>query len=257
MWTTYDCRWEFITQLCASVPGTSSLIEGWLRSRAPRVRPAQSKSLDDIAAEVMATLVSPPGEDDGGAEGEDEGPQTLVFQRIPMADGSRVLAVRMATIKAHLKDCAYQLQTYTAGYVMGDKSLRAKVANAVYWPMISPIIDFQRTPFVPILGADGQPLTEPTGVRQKAIHVKTMQGERSALKAFEYVENAILEFPLAVLTAPDRHVKRGKEIIKVAGRPVINEEDLKALMLYGGMHGYAGERSEDGGRYAFIIALRA
>jgi hypothetical protein len=240
MWTTYHVRWEFITQLCASVPGQSKLIEGWLAARAPSARPPQSKSLDEIASEVIETLATAPEEEPEKT--------TLVFQRV-----NGVLAVRMATIKAHLKDCSYQLQTYTAGYVQGDKSLKTKVANGVYWPMTTPIISFNGTPFVAILDRKGQPLTEPSGVREKAIHVMTPMGQRSALKAFEFVENAVIEFPLAVLTAPTRFIKRGKEIAEVPGRPVVNEDDLKTLFTYGGFHGYAGERSEDGGRYAFAI----
>lgn len=236
MWTTYSVRWEFVTQLCASVPGQSKLIEGWLAARAPKTRPPQSKSLTEVAEQVLETIVTPE---------EDQAPTTLVFQRV-----QGVLAVRMATIKAHLKDCSYQLQTYMSGYAEGEKSLRTKVANGVYWPMVAPVMGFHGTPFVPLLTRDGQTLTEPTGVREKAIQVMTPMGHRSALKAFEYVEDAVLEFPLAVLTAPDRKIRRAGAVIEVAGRPLINEDDLKSLFLYGGMHGYAGERSEDGGRYA-------
>jgi hypothetical protein len=239
MWTVYNVRWEFITQLCASVPGQSKLIEGWLAARAPSVRPAQSKSLDEIAAEVIETLATPE---------EEPEKTTLIFQRV-----NGVLAVRMATIKAHMKDCSYQLQTYTAGFAQGEKSLRTKVGNTVYWPMVAPVIGFKGTPFVPILNRAGEPLTEPSGVREKAIHVMTPMGQRSALKAFEFVEDAVIEFPLAMLTAPDRQVKRGKSVAEVAGRPVIDEDDLKSILMYGAMHGYAGERSEDGGRYAFSI----
>jgi hypothetical protein len=254
MWTTYRVRWEFISQLCASVPGNSDLIAKWLAARAPTARPPQSKSLEEIASEVIETL----------AAGDESAPPeiaTLVFQRV-----NGVLAVRLATIKAHLKDCAYQLQTYVAGYVQGEKALRTKVANAVYWPATDPVIMFHGTPFIPILDRNGKPFSTPNGVRvradgeedgvgprEKAIHVRTPQGERSALKAFEFCEDAILEFPLSILTAPSRIVKRGKDLVTIPGRPVIDEDDLKSIMLYGGMHGYAGERSEDGGRYAFTI----
>jgi hypothetical protein len=257
MWTIYQVRWDFITPLCASVPGSSKLIEGWLRSRAPTVRPPQSKSFEQMTQEVLETLAEPV---------EEEAPQTLVFQRV-----EGVLAVRYATIKAHLKDCAYQLQTYVAGYAQGEKSLRAKVANTVYPPIpaLAPMMMFHGTPFLPILGPDGQPLREPNGIRtradgsedgvgprEKAIHVNTAQGQRSALKAFEFCHDVTLEFPLAVLTAADRAVKKGKEIIMVPGRDVVNEDDLKTLMLYGCVHGYGGERSEDGGRYAFTITRK-
>lgn len=254
MWTIYHVRWDFITQLCASVPGSSNLIEGWLESRAPSVRPPQSKSFEQLTQEVLESLTEPE---------LDEAPQTLVFQRV-----QGVLAVRHATIKAHLKDCAYQIQTYVAGYAQGEKSLRARLANSVYPPMPprAPMLMLHGTPFIPILGPDDQPLREPngmrvradgaedgTGPREKAIHVTTPQGQRSALKAFEFCEGVALEFPLAVLAAPARFVKRGKDIVQMPGRDVLSEDDLKTLMLYGGMHGYGGERSEDGGRYAFTI----
>ena len=133
----------------------------------------------------------------------------------------------------------------------GDATLRVKVANGVYWPPADKdIVTLNGTPFTPILTRDGKPVTEASGVRQKAIHVMTPTGPRSAIKTFEVVENAVIEFPLSILTAPARQVKRGKEILSVPGRPLIHDDDLKQLFLYGGVHGYGGERSEDGGRYA-------
>ena len=237
MWTTYRVRWEFVTQLCASVPGDPKMVEKWLGARAPSVRPPHSKSLDEIGAEVIASQMEPE---------EEQEYTTLVFQRV-----NGVLAVRMATIKAHLKDCARQLQNYMQGYVKGDATLRVKVANGVYWPPADKdIVTLNGTPFTPILTRDGKPVTEASGVRQKAIHVMTPTGPRSAIKTFEVVENAVIEFPLSILTAPARQVKRGKEILSVPGRPLIHDDDLKQLFLYGGVHGYGGERSEDGGRYA-------
>jgi hypothetical protein len=80
----------------------------------------------------------------------------------------------------------------------------------------------------------------PSGQYDKPIHVKTMQGERSALKTFEYVEGAVMKFPLEVLTQP-------------SGRQVISQEDLATIMEYGGTHGYGGERSDGEGRYEFTI----
>lgn len=239
MWTTYHVRWEFITRLYGSVPGESKLIAAWLAVRAPRVRPPASKSLEEIAIEVIESV----------PEQQQEPPTTLIFQRV-----NGVLAMRMATVKAHLKDCAYQLQTYTTGYVQGEKGLRVKVANGVYWPPGAPVILHRGTPFVPILHLDGTPFTEPSGVHEKPVHITSgPQGPRNALKAMEFCEEAAMEFRLAVLTAPDRQVKRGDKAATVAGRPLIDEDDMKSLMLYGGVHGYAGERSEDGGRYAFAI----
>lgn len=218
MWTRFDVRWDFVTDLCASVPGKSNLIEGWLKSRMPKSKPPEARPIDEIAAEVAETILA--GED------EERETTTLVFQRI---DG--VLSVRMATIRAHLKDCAYQISTYYTGKLQGEKSFSVRVKNNLYWP--------PEKPFIPIL-RDGQPITEPTGVREKAVHFQTRMGPRSALKAFEYVEGASLNFSLLVLTQPN-------------GTHVVSEADLKTMFTYGGVHGYAGERSEDGGRYVFEL----
>lgn len=246
MFTTFDIRWDFLTQLCASVPGESDMVRKWLEARSPSVRPPQSKSLDEVAQEVIETIT-----DEAEAE-TNAPPATLVFQRIPHDGHPAVLAVRLATIKAHLKDSAFQLQRFVSGAVIGESGLRVKVANGVYWPATPPTILFRGTPFVPIRVGDGY-ATAPTGVREVAIHVNTPQGQRSALKLFEYIENAAIDFRLSVLTAPDRKVKRGKELVAIAGRPLVNEQDLDALMMYGGHHGYAGERSLDGGRYVYKI----
>ena len=69
-------------------------------------------------------------------------------------------------------------------------------------------------------------------IREKAVH---LWNGSSALKAFEFVHNARLEFTLKVLG--------GK----------IHLDDYETLFLYGGLHGYAGERGDGEGRYTFEI----
>jgi hypothetical protein len=51
------------------------------------------------------------------------------------------------------------------------------------------------------------------------------------------VENALMRFQVKVLTTP-------------AGKGVVSENELGALMEYGGTHGYGGERGDGEGRYA-------
>ena len=59
-----------------------------------------------------------------------------------------------------------------------------------------------------------------------------MRGEPiNALKTFEYIEPARLDFTLKVL---------GKSVSK---------KDLETLFEYGGVHGYAGERGDGEGKY--------
>jgi len=218
MWTRYDVEWKFVTKLCGSLPADPELQRKWLESRKPRVRPPDSKSIDEIVEEVAASTPEVPDEERG----------LYVFQR---QEGGLVL--RMATIRAHIKDCARVLSSLYIGRIEKEKSFAVKVLNSVYYP--------KEVYWTSVLEqGDGQQVKAPTGQYDKPIHVKTMQGERSALKTFEFVEGAMLRFQLDILTQP-------------SGRQVISQDDLETVMDYGGTHGYGGERSDGEGRYDFTL----
>ena len=159
---------------------------------------------------------------------EDQPPSLLVFQRV---DGK--LVTRAMTVRSHIKDCAQILSSLYVGKIEREKSFAVKVKQAIYWA--------PENYWIPIVRRDGAPVTEADGQIERPIHAFTPQGVISALKVFEYVTDAVMEFPLLVLTTPK-------------GTPVVSESDLKTIFMYGGMHGYAGERSLDGGRYVFSIA---
>ena len=218
MWTRFDVTWEFLTPLCASMPADPNLIKAWLDARKPRVRPPTSRSIDELAEEAISTLEEPAKEPES---------MLLVFQR---RDGHFV--VRMDTIRAHLKDCAQVLSSLYTTRVRGERSFAVKVKNALYWDPAWYWVSVRRK------GQD-EAVTAPNGIIERPVHSMTPQGQISALKAFEYVDDALLQFPLFILTSPSG--------------PIIKESDLKTLMQYGGLHGYAGERSREGGRYVFTI----
>ena len=216
MWTEFDVQWDFLTSLVSSVPADPEIVKAWLESRKPPNRPPQSKSIDEVQQEVLATL---PAEAESGI---------LVFQR---QEGG--LVVRMNTIRAHLKDCARILSTMYVGRVEKEKSFAVKVKDAVYYD--------PTTYWLPILAQDtDKQMTVATGSRDVPIHAMTPMGQINALKRFEFVENARLKFKLLVLTPP-------------SGRPVVPLEDLRTLMMYGGTHGYGGERSAGEGRYVATV----
>jgi len=217
MWTRYEVEWRFITRLCGSLPADPDLQRKWLESRRPTVRPPDSKSIDEIAAEVQESTEEVVSEEKG----------LYVFQR---QEGGLVL--RMATVRAHIKDCARVLSALYVGKIEREKSFAVKVLNSVYYP--------PEVYWVAVLGEGGEQVKGPTATYDKAIHVRTMQGERSALKTMEYVTGAVMRFPLLVLTQP-------------SGKGVISEDDLATVMEYGGTHGYGGERSDGEGRYEFTL----
>lgn len=219
IWTKVRVRWDFVTKLCGSVPADPDLMDLWVKSRAPKVKPPNARSLSEINEEVLTTLAEPTEEELGGL---------LVFQRV-----NGVCVMRAATIKAHIKDCARVLSNQYVGRITGERAFSTRVINGVY---VDPV-----TYWIPILHqADGTPASGPDGEFDKAVHVRTPQGNRSAIKTIHFVNDARLEFTLCILTSK-------------GNKPSVSHEDLEVLFQYGGVHGYAGERGDGEGRYLYTL----
>jgi len=209
LWTEYMVRWTFLTKLCGSIPANPDMVKSWLEARQPAVKPAGAKSITELKEEVIASLL----------EGDDV-PQTLLrFQR-----EAGVLSMRAATVRAHIKDCARVLSAQFIDKVQGERAFSTRVINGVY--------PDETQYWLPVRRPDGSPVREADGVMDKAVHARGPRGEPlNCLKSFEYVEPAMLIFRLKVLGAS------------------VAEEDLRTLFLYGGVHGYAGERGDGEGKY--------
>ena len=218
LWTQYDVRLDFTTELCGSVPGDPDLIKKWLEARKPRVRPPGGKSIDEINAEVLASLDEEPIE-----------VSILVFQHDNENGGH--IVTRPNTLRSHMKDCARVISTYYTGKVEGEKSLAAKIKNCAY-------LD-DSLYWITILRPDGTKILEPDGAITKPIHVTDARGRpMNALKKFEYIRPARIDFTLKILGG------------------VVSLKDLNTLFMVGGTHGYAGERSAGMGKYTFEIKER-
>jgi hypothetical protein len=216
LWTTYAVRWEFLTSVCGSVPADPDIVRKWLEARAPRVKAAGAMSIDEINEEVLASLARGEGE-------ADQDVSLLMFQK-----HGGVLVMRHGTVRAHIKDCARILSTQFVGKFEGEKAFSTRVLNGVYTDPAEY--------WIPIRRADGSPVTEPDGVKDKAVHAYVRgRGQISALKRFEYVDQPVMDFRLLVL---------GKSV---------SETDLHHVFSYGGVHGYAGERGDGEGRYSYSL----
>jgi hypothetical protein len=217
IWTEYDVRFNFLTKLCGSVPADPEIIDAWTRARAPKVRPAGARSIDEIQEEVFETIAA--------GEAADLPEYTvLMFQRV-----EGVCCMRAATVRAHLKDCARVISAQLMPKVKGERAFSTRVINGVY-------VD-ERQYWLPILRPDGTPVSKHDGETDKAIHVRGPRGEQlNAIKRFEWIEPARLDFRL-----------------KILGESV-RREDLEKLLEYGGVHGYAGERGDGEGRYVATIS---
>lgn len=216
-WTDYRVTLTTVTNLCSSVPADPDLITKWLEARQPRVKAPGARTVEEVNEEVLASL----------ERGEGEPSQEysmLVFQS---HDGG--LVMRAATMKAHMKDCARQIHAYYMGRIEGERAFYTRVANCVYIPPAQY--------WIPILRPDGSRVTHADGAKDKPVHVIVPgRGAMNALKRFEFIAPAaVLSFNLQVLG------------------DAVKEEDLHLLFQYGGVHGYAGERSDGEGRYDYTL----
>lgn len=207
LFTDYAVTWNFVNPLCGSVPQDPEIVAKWLESRMPTSKPAEGRDLIEIQEEVLATLSEP---------AEPHEVAVLGFQ-----SHGPGLAVRGATIRAHLKDCARQLSRYVVGKIKGETSFAVRVVNTVY----------VRDEWVSITRPDGQHVLVPDGHIEKPFSAMTPRGPISAFKRFAYVEPASLRFSIRVLGG------------------AVGKDDLERIMQYGGLHGYAGERGMGYGRY--------
>lgn len=218
IWNVYRVRWTFLTRLCGSVPADPCIIDKWIESRAPKVKPASGKSIQEINEEVL----------EHSADVDECKYSILQFQR-----DNGGLAMRYGTVRAHLKDCSRQISAQFVGKIKGKRAFSTRVINGVY-------LD-ESVYWLPILRADRSPIADGDGFMDKAVHVRGPRGEPlNALKRIEYVNPpSVLEFT-----------------VKILGNS-ITESDLHLLMTYGGTHGYAGERSDGEGRYRYEIEKTA
>jgi hypothetical protein len=252
IWDRYNIEFRFLGLLCASVPGNPNIMGGWLDSRKPNVKPPGGRSIEEIQTEIMETLAQPQetaeeeqarmlnvfqrvknGKSSGSYQPlhhkDDEG--TEISQLYTPSDG--FLAVRSGTLKAHIKDCGRIVSSQRVGKIEGEAAYSTRVINCVY---LNPA-----QYWIPILDADGNNLTQPSGTKEKPISFTTRRGKMSALKVFEVIEEPIIRFQLLVL----RTMKTARKTVSL--------EDLETLFSYGSVHGYGGERGDGEGRYTFTI----
>lgn len=217
----YKVRWNFLTSLCSSVPANPEMVQAWINARKPDVQPPGGRTIAEVHEEILTSLP------------EQETPEEqvkknlLVFQR----HGGN-LVERAATVRAHIKDCARIISREYVGKIKGELSWSKRLIDCTY-------LDSHQY-WLPILNQEtGKPFTSewfeslPDNQRfhDKAIHL----WNGSALKRFEFIHNARIEFTMKVL----------------AGN--ISREDYEVLFTYAGVHGYAGERGDGEGKYDFEI----
>jgi len=207
MWKKYNIELRFTTPFASSTPKNPKDIEAMLIARAPSESELKKRTKDGEEITPIPELAEQVAEEVGASEQVERGYAT--FKR-----DDKGLYYEARCVRAHIKDCANQLQEF-----LGIKALKSKVANRVYVEPAKIYLD----------------KLHPDGSEVRIVHAMTMKGPRSSLKTIDYVDKPVLKFQL-----------------KVLDDGVIDEEILKAIFEYGGEHGMGQERNQDWGKYELV-----
>jgi hypothetical protein len=207
MWRKYEVELRFTTPFASSTPKNPKDIEAMLIARAPSELELKKRMEAGEEITQIPELAEQVAEEVKASEEVERGYAT--FKR-----DDKGLYYEARCVKAHIKDCANQLQGF-----LEIKALKSKVANRVYVEPAKIYLD----------------KSEPDGSEVRIVHAMTMKGPRSSLKTIDYVDSPTLKFQL-----------------KVLDDGVIDEEILKAIFEYGSEHGMGQERSQDWGKYELV-----
>ncbi len=224
IWKPYKVTLNFVSRLCGSTPANKEMLQGWLDSRKPSVRPPSGKTIAAVVEEVANRL-----EDQGASNDEAEKKSTVTFQSV-----DNKLVVPAFTVRAHIKDCTSQVQNQLTGRIKGERNFTTRVKNGLY--VKGDFTDPAGTDVISMMRS-GKPVAvaEIDGYQERTVHASTPQGPISAIKKFAYVLKPTLTF-----------------VVSLLGESV-KPQDLALVLQYGATHGYGGERSMGEGRYQYTI----
>lgn len=200
MWKNYEVELKFHTPFASSTPKNPLEIKDMLEARMPAKPPEDATPIEELAGQVAEEVGSPDAEVEKGHATFKKDDQGLYYEA--------------RCIRAHIKDCAAQVQK-----ILEIRGLKPKVANRVY---VEPSKIY--------LGK-----SEPDGYEVRPVHAMLPRGPISSLKAIDYLNDVTLEFRL-----------------KVLDDGIITEDILKTIFEYGGIHGMGQERSQDWGKYVVV-----
>lgn len=224
IWKPYRVTLHFVSRLCGSTPANKEMLQGWLDSRKPSVRPPSGKSVTQLVEEVANRLV-----DQDVDNAEQEKKSTVTFQSV-----NNELVVPAFTVRAHIKDCCSQVQNQLTGRIKGERNFTTRVKNGLY--VQGDFLDAAGTDVISIT-RDGRNVktSQIDGYQERTVHASTPQGPISAIKKFAYLKTPMLTFVVSLLGDS------------------VKPQDLALILRYGATHGYGGERSMGEGRYQFTI----
>jgi hypothetical protein len=218
LWQKLEVTLKIRNRIVGGIPTDPALIEGWIASNMKEVAKEEREKLKE------ATIKELPAAVQEKAEG-----MWTTFK----VDKDQVPYFEARCIKASLKEGANVLRELLIadekkGKKEGDPAksrftgLKAKLAERLF---------VEDTPIYFV--RDGKKVTKVDGNEERAIHVMTAQGPRTALKRYDFV-NAPCELKFQARFLKDK---------------VIDLELLKVLLEYGSYNGLGADRSQNNGLF--------
>lgn len=220
MWTTYDVRLGIKNRLVGGIPTDPELIAGWIQANMPA---ATADEKEKLAARTLDEL---PAATEEKAEG-----MWTTFKKDEIGiyiEGRQVKAMFKESANI-LRDMLIKHEGKKASKEDKTKSrftnLKARLAERLF--VVEDRVHFTRK---------GASLTKPDGTEERAIHVMTAMGPRSALKRFDYV-TAPAEIAFTV-----KHLNDG----------VVDLELIQILLEHSGANGIGADRSQGNGLFEVV-----
>ena len=208
---------ELTNRLVGGIPSNPNLIEPWIRATMKEASDEDRKKIVDGTLKELPTLV-------------DEKSQTMwtTFKK-----DSKGIYIEGRQVKSMFKENANILRELLVKLDKKAKgegkskytNYKSKLAERLF--VTDEKIYFQR---------DGKTLEAPDGAEEKAIHVMTAQGERDALKRFDFVSApAQISFKM-----------------KVLNDGTVTEDDIKILLEHASLNGLGADRSQGNGLFKVV-----
>lgn len=228
LWTRYRITLRIKNRIVGGIPTNPDLIKGWIAANMPAASEAEKEKL---AAKTIEDLGS-------AAEEKAEGMWTT-FKR---KDGA--LCIESRGVKAMFKEASNILRDMLTKAELASKkgngekdekkkdekkskytNLKAKLAERL----------FVEDDLIPIL-RDGKTILKPDVTEERAIHVMTAQGPRTALKRYDAINApATVQFTV-------RHLREG----------LVDRELIETLLEYSGWNGLGADRSQGNGLFEVV-----
>lgn len=220
-------------RLVGGIPTNQDLIKGWIAANMPAVDEAEREKL------ALKTASELPQATEDKAEG-----MWTTFKK-----DLEGIYLEDRNVKAMFKECANILREKLIKDEKAEKNAKAKAAGdkpeketkSRYTNLKSKIaerlfIEEGKIRFT----KKGKPVLAVDGNEERAIHVMTAQGPRTALKRCDFVEGPVdLSFTIRLLDDG-----------------VIDEELISVLLEYGGWNGMGADRSQGNGLFS-VTQLKA